>query len=157
MNLFAYDNPTNCARWQFVANYIFSLPFIAQHVIDKKLVLSLTRLSSRWYDLGTTLARNYNNCFPFSSFRGFIIAFVTSSFSPLTPTKTTATTSLTNEHSREILHATFHATFLDEPKWSIDSLFLRVRWRLKLKLRSGSRDHMVSCLVLVRTHYSAQP
>ena len=41
----ACDNPTHCARWQFVANYIISLPFIAQHVIDKKLVLSLTRLS----------------------------------------------------------------------------------------------------------------
>ena len=39
------DNPTNCARWQFVANHIISLPFIARHVIDKKLVLSLTRLS----------------------------------------------------------------------------------------------------------------
>ena len=44
-NRIAYDNPTNRATWQFVANYIFSLPFIAQHVIDKKLVLSLTRLS----------------------------------------------------------------------------------------------------------------
>ena len=44
-NRIAYDNPTNCARWQFVPNYIFSLLFIAQHVIDKKLVLSLTRLS----------------------------------------------------------------------------------------------------------------
>ena len=35
----------NRATWQFIPNYIFSLPFIAQHVIDKKLVLSLTRLS----------------------------------------------------------------------------------------------------------------
>ena len=42
---FACNNPTNCARWQFVTNYLISLPFIAQHVIDKKLVLSLTRLS----------------------------------------------------------------------------------------------------------------
>ena len=40
-----YDNPTNCARWQFVANYIISLRFIAQHVINKKLVLSLTWLT----------------------------------------------------------------------------------------------------------------
>ena len=44
-NRSAYDNPTNCVRWQFIANYIISLPFIAQHVIDKKLVLSLMRLS----------------------------------------------------------------------------------------------------------------
>ena len=43
----AYDNPTNCARWQFVANYIMSLPFIAQHVTDKKLVLSLTLVRFR--------------------------------------------------------------------------------------------------------------
>ena len=41
----ACDNPTYCARWEFVANFIISLPFIAQHVIDKKLVLSLTRLA----------------------------------------------------------------------------------------------------------------
>ena len=41
----ACDNPTNCARWQFVANFIIPLPFIAQHVIDKKLVSSLTQLS----------------------------------------------------------------------------------------------------------------
>ena len=40
-----YDNPTNCARWQFVASYIISLPFIAQYLIDKKLVLSLIWLS----------------------------------------------------------------------------------------------------------------
>ena len=33
------------AKWQFVTNHLISLPFIAQHVIDKKLVLSLTRLS----------------------------------------------------------------------------------------------------------------
>ena len=44
-NRSAYDNPSNCAKWQFVANYIISLPFMAQHVIGKKLVLSLTRLS----------------------------------------------------------------------------------------------------------------
>ena len=41
----ACDNSANCARWQFVANYIISLPFIGQRVIDKKLVLSLTWLS----------------------------------------------------------------------------------------------------------------
>ena len=39
------DNPTNCAKWQFVTNYLISLHFIAQHVIDEKLVLSFTRLS----------------------------------------------------------------------------------------------------------------
>ena len=33
------------AKWQFVTNHLISLPFIAQHVIDKKLVLSLTWLS----------------------------------------------------------------------------------------------------------------
>ena len=43
-NRIAYDNPTNCATSQFLTNYIFSLPFIAQQVIDKKLVLSLTQL-----------------------------------------------------------------------------------------------------------------
>ena len=53
------NNPTNCPRWQFVANYTISLPFIAQHVIDKKLVLSLTRLSFplvrfRFYSLERT-------------------------------------------------------------------------------------------------------
>ena len=37
----ACDNPTNCARWQFVTNYIIPLHFIAQHVIIRKLVLSL--------------------------------------------------------------------------------------------------------------------
>ena len=42
---FACDNPTNCTRWEFVANCIISLSFIAQHVIDKKLLFSLTRLS----------------------------------------------------------------------------------------------------------------
>ena len=36
-----YDNPTNCARWQFVPKYMISLSFI---VIEKKLVLSLTWL-----------------------------------------------------------------------------------------------------------------
>ena len=41
----ACDHPANCARWQFVANFIIPLPFIAQHVIDKKLVSSLTQLS----------------------------------------------------------------------------------------------------------------
>ena len=45
------DNPTNCTRWQFVAN-IISLTLIAQHVIDKKLVLSLTRLSFLSSQLG---------------------------------------------------------------------------------------------------------
>ena len=44
-NRSAYDKPSNCARWQFVANYVISLPFIAKHMIDKKLFLSLTRLS----------------------------------------------------------------------------------------------------------------
>ena len=39
------DNPTNRAKWQFVTNHLISLPFIAQHVIDKKLVLSLMWLS----------------------------------------------------------------------------------------------------------------
>ena len=33
------------AKWQFVTNHLISLPFIAQHVIDKKLVLSLMWLS----------------------------------------------------------------------------------------------------------------
>ena len=32
----ACNNPTNCARWQFVVNNVISLIFIAQHVIDKK-------------------------------------------------------------------------------------------------------------------------
>ena len=44
-NSSACDNPTNRAKWQLVTNQLVSLPFIAQHVIDKKLVLSLTRLS----------------------------------------------------------------------------------------------------------------
>ena len=49
--------------WQFVANYLISLPFIAQHVTDKKLlhiwdmIMSqvLGSYPSRWYDLGTTV------------------------------------------------------------------------------------------------------
>ena len=44
-NSSACDNPTNRAKWRLVTNQLVSLPFIAQHVIDKKLVLSLTRLS----------------------------------------------------------------------------------------------------------------
>ena len=44
-NSSACDNPTNRAKCQLVTNQLVSLPFIAQHVIDKKLVLSLTQLS----------------------------------------------------------------------------------------------------------------
>ena len=36
------ENHVRQPNQQFVANYIISLRFIAQHVIDKKLVLSLT-------------------------------------------------------------------------------------------------------------------
>ena len=44
--LFRMPQPNQlCQMAIFVANYRISLPFIAQHVIDKKLVLSLTRLS----------------------------------------------------------------------------------------------------------------
>ena len=50
---FACDNPTNCARWEFVANCIISLSFIAQHVIDKN--FSVLRVCpSRWYGLEFT-------------------------------------------------------------------------------------------------------
>ena len=41
----ACDNPTNCAKQQFVTKYLIFLAFIVQHVIDKKLVVSLPRLS----------------------------------------------------------------------------------------------------------------
>ena len=44
-NSSACDNPTKRAKWQFVTNHLICLPFIAHHVIDKKLVLNLSRLS----------------------------------------------------------------------------------------------------------------
>ena len=44
---YATTQPT-VPHGKFVANYTISLPFIAEHVIDKKLV----RCLSCWYDLG---------------------------------------------------------------------------------------------------------
>ena len=38
--LFSFEmSPVSQVTWQFVANYIISLRFIAQHVTDKKAVL----------------------------------------------------------------------------------------------------------------------